>query len=203
MPRGDRAYVEFNAAVIEYKNWMAGTFAPEMRKGAQENFFNHYAPFIKSITVYLLAFLFGCGFWMNWSQWARRTALYLVVLAGVLGLAVSGALGALTGHRHGGLTARVAALFDESGDPMQVRMDVRAKEKITDFVFGLGLDLGGGKLAHLVGGATIGRGGQLLQARAHLGLGQHLVQGCVDLLDHGARVAGGVTASSRRCRSRC
>jgi citrate synthase len=32
-------------------------------------------------------------------------------------MAVSGALAALTGHRHGGMTARVAALLDETGDP--------------------------------------------------------------------------------------
>jgi citrate synthase len=35
-------------------------------------------------------------------------------------MAVSGALGALTGHRHGGHIERVAALIDEAGEPAQV-----------------------------------------------------------------------------------
>src|SRR6185295_9313734 len=38
-------------------------------------------------------------------------------------MAVSGALAALTGHRHGGLTARVAALLDETGEPAQLMVE--------------------------------------------------------------------------------
>lgn len=77
---GNQKVEEFNQAVKDYQNWLAGTFAPEMKKGAQENFFNHYAPFIKSIAIYLLAFLFGCAYWINWAGWTRRTAYYLLLL---------------------------------------------------------------------------------------------------------------------------
>jgi citrate synthase len=53
-------------------------------------------------------------------------------------MAVSGALGALTGHRHGGLTARVAALLDgalqASGDPERVLVErLRLGESIPGF----------------------------------------------------------------------
>ena len=78
---GQQNPAEFNKAVIEYKNWLAGTFTPELTKGKQEFFYNHYAPFIKSISVYLLAFLFGCAYWINWSGWTRRTAFWLALLA--------------------------------------------------------------------------------------------------------------------------
>ena len=78
---GGKSPAEFNKAVEEYRSFLAATFTPELRKGAQENFFNHYAPFIKSIAVYLLAFLFGCAFWVNWAPWTRRTAFFLLLLA--------------------------------------------------------------------------------------------------------------------------
>jgi ABC-type transport system involved in cytochrome c biogenesis permease subunit len=79
---------EFNSALTEYRNWLRGSFAPAMKKGVQESFFNAYGPFIKSISIYLLAFLFGCAFWINWSPWIRRTAVYLLLLA--LGIHTSG-----------------------------------------------------------------------------------------------------------------
>ena len=75
---------EFNKAVEEHRNFLAGSYTPELKKGAQENFFNHYAPFIKSIAVYLVAFLLGCAFWMSWSEWTRRAAVYLLLLAAVV-----------------------------------------------------------------------------------------------------------------------
>ena len=78
---GQERSADFNQAVIEYKNWLAGDFGPQLTKGKQEFFFNHYAPFIKSISVYMLAFLFGCAYWIRWSPWTRRTAFWLAVLA--------------------------------------------------------------------------------------------------------------------------
>jgi ABC-type transport system involved in cytochrome c biogenesis permease subunit len=72
---------DFNAALVEYHNWLSHNFHKELRKGSEETFFNHYAPFVKSISVYLLAFLFGCAFWFNWTPWIRRTSFYLIVLA--------------------------------------------------------------------------------------------------------------------------
>ena len=49
-------------------------------------------------------------------------------------MAVSGALAALTGHRHGGLTARVAALLDEAGDPTRLLVErLRLGESVPGF----------------------------------------------------------------------
>lgn len=78
---GKQDPIGFNSAVKDYRGSLAGAFAPELRKGGQETFFNHYAPFIKSISIYLLAFLFGCAFWINWAPWTRRTAVQLLLLA--------------------------------------------------------------------------------------------------------------------------
>jgi ABC-type transport system involved in cytochrome c biogenesis permease subunit len=81
---GKQNVQEFNTAVSDYLTWMKTNFTPEMRKGAQENFFNHYAPFIKSIAIYLVAFLFGCAYWINWAGWTRRTAYFLLLLGLVI-----------------------------------------------------------------------------------------------------------------------
>jgi citrate synthase len=49
-------------------------------------------------------------------------------------MAVSGALAALTGHRHGGMTARVAALLDETGEPTQLLVErLRLGESVPGF----------------------------------------------------------------------
>ncbi|MGV3772578.1 MAG: cytochrome c biogenesis protein [Verrucomicrobiales bacterium] len=71
----------FNEEVAKYRSWLAERYAPEVKKGIEESFYNYYAPFAKSIAVYLLAFLFGCAYWFNWSRWINRTAFYLLVLA--------------------------------------------------------------------------------------------------------------------------
>jgi len=81
---GAKDAATFNSAVADYRNSLAREFGPEVKKASQENYFNHYAPFIKGISVYLLAFLFGCAFWINWSPWTRRTAFYLLLLGAVM-----------------------------------------------------------------------------------------------------------------------
>jgi ABC-type transport system involved in cytochrome c biogenesis permease subunit len=79
---GHQDTVGFNSALGEYRSWLAAhNFSPELQKGVEESFFNAYAPFIKSISIYLLAFLFGCAFWITWAPWARRSAYYLLLLA--------------------------------------------------------------------------------------------------------------------------
>jgi ABC-type transport system involved in cytochrome c biogenesis permease subunit len=71
----------FNAEVAKYRAWLGERYAPEVRKGIQESFFNYFAPFVKAISIYLLAFLFGCAYWFNWAKWTNRTSFYLLVLA--------------------------------------------------------------------------------------------------------------------------
>jgi len=62
------------------------------------------------------------------------TARAIASAGATLYMAVSGALAALTGHRHGGLTARVAALLDETGDPTELLVErLRLGESVPGF----------------------------------------------------------------------
>ncbi len=81
---GQKKPADFNQAVAAYRGQLAASFSPELRKGSEERFYNRYEPFIKSISIYLLAFLFGCAFWFSWSRWTHRTAWYLLLLALVI-----------------------------------------------------------------------------------------------------------------------
>ena len=84
----------FNAAVSEYKTWLASTFAPELGKASKEYCFNIAEPFYKSLVLYVTAFLFVLAFWVApGAEWMRRGA-------------VACALVALAVHS-GGLIARV------------------------------------------------------------------------------------------------
>jgi ABC-type transport system involved in cytochrome c biogenesis permease subunit len=72
---------KFNKAVADYQGYLQKDFSKFLTKANHESFFNHYAPFIKSMTVYLVAFLFACAFWFVWKDWMRVTALRLALLA--------------------------------------------------------------------------------------------------------------------------
>ncbi len=75
----------FNSALGEYQAWLAKSgYTPEIKKGHNESFFNHYQPFIKSMTLYVLAFLLACAYWFKWSPWLARTAFLLVGLSLVI-----------------------------------------------------------------------------------------------------------------------
>ena len=71
----------FNQALAKYQQWLAGKFPVETAKARREYVFNAWAPFIKSITLYLAVFLLGLCSWFGWSQTLNRTGFYLLVLA--------------------------------------------------------------------------------------------------------------------------
>lgn len=73
--------VKFNAALDDYVGYLKTNYPKYLTKGSHESFFNHYEPFIKAISIYIVAFLFACAFWFQWSPWLRATALKLTVLA--------------------------------------------------------------------------------------------------------------------------
>jgi ABC-type transport system involved in cytochrome c biogenesis permease subunit len=73
--------LEFNAAVESYRQWLRQKFVPELTKGRREFFYNSFGPFYKALVIYVLAFILACASWFNLSEWLRRSALYLVVLA--------------------------------------------------------------------------------------------------------------------------
>jgi ABC-type transport system involved in cytochrome c biogenesis permease subunit len=74
----------FNQAVKDYRQALAGDFAPELRKARWEYFFNQMEPFYKALILYVVAFLLACFSWFNMSEWMRRSAAYLIVLAFVI-----------------------------------------------------------------------------------------------------------------------
>ncbi len=75
---------EFNQLVAARTRELTGTFATEMRKTAREQAYNDFEPFMKTMTIYAIAFLFAAAFWFSFQEWTRQTALWLVVLAFVV-----------------------------------------------------------------------------------------------------------------------
>ncbi|PYI84304.1 MAG: cytochrome C biogenesis protein, partial [Verrucomicrobia bacterium] len=72
---------DFNQAVTAYRQWLGRDFSPELKKAAAEAFFSAFAPFYKSLIIYLVAFLFVCAYWFNFAPWLRQSAFYLIGLA--------------------------------------------------------------------------------------------------------------------------
>jgi ABC-type transport system involved in cytochrome c biogenesis permease subunit len=76
--------VEFNAALRDYQQLLRASFVPETSKGRWEYLFNDFEFFYKAMTIYVLAFLLACVSWFNGSEWLRRSAFYLTILAALL-----------------------------------------------------------------------------------------------------------------------
>ncbi|HTY88017.1 MAG TPA: cytochrome c biogenesis protein CcsA [Candidatus Acidoferrum sp.] len=72
---------DFNRLVSQYRAWLGGRFAPQLRKADQEYIFSSLEPFYKATVIYVLALVLALLSWFNLSDWLRRSALYLVVLA--------------------------------------------------------------------------------------------------------------------------
>ncbi len=77
--------VQFNKAVAEYRFWLqANKLAPELKKGREEFGLSQLQPFYKAMVIYVAALLLGCAFWLNLSEWVRRSAFALLILAFVV-----------------------------------------------------------------------------------------------------------------------
>ena len=80
----------FNAAVADYSKWLAQQFPAESAKGRHEFFFNDLKPFLHAIIIYIFAFILACGSLLTFgtasqlSESFRRSAFYLILLAGVV-----------------------------------------------------------------------------------------------------------------------
>ena len=80
----------FNQALDHYRRWLGEWFAPEVRHGAQEFFFNEFQPFYKAMVIYVTAFLLAIIALLTFalapklSETLRRSAFWLVVLGGVI-----------------------------------------------------------------------------------------------------------------------
>jgi ABC-type transport system involved in cytochrome c biogenesis permease subunit len=75
---------DFNQAVAGYRVWLADRFTPQLRKADQEFFFSTMEPFYKAMVIYVLALVLALFSWFNLSDWLRRSAFYLVMLAWVI-----------------------------------------------------------------------------------------------------------------------
>jgi ABC-type transport system involved in cytochrome c biogenesis permease subunit len=75
----------FNSAVAQYRDsYLKGKFDQQLKKGREEWFFNNYEFFIKALTIYVVALLFGCAFWFTWGSWLRTTGTALATLAFII-----------------------------------------------------------------------------------------------------------------------
>lgn len=80
----------FNKAVAEYKAWLAPRFEKEVAKGKAEYYYNNVKAFLHATIIYIFAFVLGCGAVLTYglasglSESLRRSAFYLVILAGVV-----------------------------------------------------------------------------------------------------------------------
>jgi ABC-type transport system involved in cytochrome c biogenesis permease subunit len=72
---------EFNRAVADYRAYLTPQFIPELKKGIHESFFNSFAPFYKSMILYLTGLIFALAYWFNWSPWLNRTAFRLLIVS--------------------------------------------------------------------------------------------------------------------------
>lgn len=81
---------EFNQALDHYKSWLDPKFAKEVRKGRAEFYYNNVQAFLHAIIIYIFAFLLaGAGVLCisatpGLSESLRRSAFYLIILAGIV-----------------------------------------------------------------------------------------------------------------------
>jgi cytochrome c-type biogenesis protein CcsB len=81
---------EFNAAVAAYRNWLEPRFPHEVTKGRAEFYYNDVKAFLHATIIYICALLLACAAILSFtvtpqlSESLRRSAFYLVLLAGVV-----------------------------------------------------------------------------------------------------------------------
>ena len=75
---------KFNSALADYQALLGKDFVKEAKKGRMEAFFNQMEPFYKSNIFYVTALLLGLLFWIVPSEWARRSASWLIMLGLVI-----------------------------------------------------------------------------------------------------------------------
>jgi len=81
---------DFNRALDNYKAWLQPRFSKEMVKGRAEFYYNDTKAFLHAIIIYIFAFLLALGSVLclaaapNLSESLRRSAFYLIILAGIV-----------------------------------------------------------------------------------------------------------------------
>ena len=73
---------KFNSEVQDYHAWLQGNgLAKAESKGGTEFFFNKFAPFYQSMTLYVVALVLTFVYWLNFSGWLRSSGMKLAILA--------------------------------------------------------------------------------------------------------------------------
>ncbi len=81
---------EFNQALAQYQQWLQPRFAREARKSRAEFYFNDVKAFLHATIIYLCALVLAGGAIMTFGSFSgisealRKSAFYLIILAGVL-----------------------------------------------------------------------------------------------------------------------
>jgi cytochrome c-type biogenesis protein CcsB len=85
-----RKPAEFNQALAQYQQWLAPRFEREVKKGRAEFYYNDVKAFLHATIIYIFAFVLAGGAILTLNvtpqlaESLRRSALYLVVVAGVV-----------------------------------------------------------------------------------------------------------------------
>jgi cytochrome c-type biogenesis protein CcsB len=80
----------FNRALADYQGWLGPKFAKEVKKGRAEFYFNDVKPFLHATIIYIFAFVLAGAALLSFtvtpgfSESLRRSAFYLVILAGLV-----------------------------------------------------------------------------------------------------------------------
>jgi cytochrome c-type biogenesis protein CcsB len=81
---------DFNRAVTRYRNWLEPQFGKELGKGRSEFYYNDVKAFLHASIIYICAFVIGgiclltINITPNLAESLRRSALYLILLAGAV-----------------------------------------------------------------------------------------------------------------------
>src|SRR5258707_5522765 len=81
---------DFNRAVADYRAWLTPAFPKELKKGRAEFYYNDVKAFLHAMIIYLFAFILAGGALLtfgllpNLSESLRRSAFYLILLAGTV-----------------------------------------------------------------------------------------------------------------------
>jgi cytochrome c-type biogenesis protein CcsB len=81
---------DFNRALVDYQSWLAPQFAKELKKGRAEFYYNNVKAFLHATIIYLCAFVLSGAALVTLnlapglSESLRRSAFYLIILAGIV-----------------------------------------------------------------------------------------------------------------------
>ena len=87
---GEKNAAAFNQSIADYKGWLQSNFPKAVEKGRAEFYYNDVKAFLHAMIIYICAFVLS-GFALvtlqmlpGVSETLRRSALYIIILAGIV-----------------------------------------------------------------------------------------------------------------------